>query len=284
VGLRNYKDKLFKGIFNNKEQALLLFNALVENEEDKCFDTRELKVVTLSDSSVFIEKVSFRNDLAIIVQNDLWLFEHQSTWNPNMPLRGLIYYALEMIDLTEKEKEESEKGNPLFWNERYKIPAPKYYVLYNGKDKKTIPDVLKLSDSFMSKSEGYEWTAYVKDIRSASGKELLENCAPLRDYTYTVEKAEYYVSNGYREEEAIQMAINELDKLSWVRKNIRELSAVLFDDGSAEMELRREREKRFEIACELIHERGFSEDEAFGIARITDEEIFAYTSWFLKRK
>ena len=82
---REYKDALFKFIFGNeerKEYTLSLFNAL----NDTCYDDpREVKLVTLED----VLFISIKNDVAFILSDTLNLYEQQSTWNPNMPLRLL---------------------------------------------------------------------------------------------------------------------------------------------------------------------------------------------------
>jgi len=58
----------------------------------------------------------------------------------------------------------------------------------------------------------------------------------------------------------------------------------LIKEEAREEAIAEEREKRFKAAYELIHEDGMSEDKAFRRARITDEEMQDYISWFLKRK
>ena len=88
---REYKDALFKFIFGNesrKEYTLSLFNAL----NGTCYDDpREVKLVTLED----VLFISIKNDVAFIMSDTLNLYEQQSTWNPNMPLRLLSYLTKE---------------------------------------------------------------------------------------------------------------------------------------------------------------------------------------------
>lgn len=52
-------------------------------------DPEELEVNTLEDA-VYI---SIKNDISFLVGGTLNLYEHQSTYNPNLPIRGLIYLA-----------------------------------------------------------------------------------------------------------------------------------------------------------------------------------------------
>lgn len=71
------------------------------------------------------------------------LFEHQSTYNPNMPLRGLIYFS----HLYQSYIEKCEDS--IFGSKLIKIPTPQYYVFYNGERKFGDKKLLKLSDAFL---------------------------------------------------------------------------------------------------------------------------------------
>jgi len=78
---RKHKDRLFTHLFSDKENALSLFNALSSTDYT---NADELEIVTLEDA-VYL---TMKNDLAVCIHSWLKLFEQQSTWNPNMPLRG----------------------------------------------------------------------------------------------------------------------------------------------------------------------------------------------------
>ena len=86
TGNRIYKDRLFKFVFNDKEKLLSLYNALNHSDYK---DADALEINTLED---FIY-MGMKNDLSFILDSDMCLYEHQSTFNPNMPLRGLFYFA-----------------------------------------------------------------------------------------------------------------------------------------------------------------------------------------------
>ena len=83
---REYKDSLFRLIFSEKKDLLDLYNALNGTSYS---DPEELEVNTLEDA-VYI---SIKNDISFLVGGTLNLYEHQSTYNPNLPIRGLIYLA-----------------------------------------------------------------------------------------------------------------------------------------------------------------------------------------------
>ncbi len=78
---RNHKDVLFRFIFKKPKDLLSLYNAL--NGTDYT-DVSDLTVTTLED----IVYMSYKNDISFILGSEMSLFEHQSTFNPNMPLRG----------------------------------------------------------------------------------------------------------------------------------------------------------------------------------------------------
>jgi len=90
-----YKDRLFRLLFGreeNKEAILSLYNAL-NNSDYK--DVSELELYTIED----VIYIKMKNDVAFILESYLSLWEQQSTYNPNMPVRGLMYYAKMMINI-----------------------------------------------------------------------------------------------------------------------------------------------------------------------------------------
>ena len=82
----NHKDRLFRKIFHKKEDMLSLYNAL--NDSDYT-DVSKLQIYTMDD---FLY-MGMKNDLSFLINMTLNIFEHQSTYNPNMPLRGFFYMS-----------------------------------------------------------------------------------------------------------------------------------------------------------------------------------------------
>ena len=93
---RNYKDTLFRMIFSDKEALLSLYNAISEKDYK---DPDELEIVTL-ENAIYMNK---KNDLAFLIDSSLYLYEHQSTDSPNMPLRNLFYISRELEKLTSRQ-------------------------------------------------------------------------------------------------------------------------------------------------------------------------------------
>ena len=76
--------------------------------------------------------MGMKNDLAFIIDTELFLYEHQSTYNPNMPLRDLFYISSEYQKLVDKKSLYSSVLQKitcttiyriLQWNRKEKIKA-----------------------------------------------------------------------------------------------------------------------------------------------------------------
>ncbi len=123
---REYKDRLFKAIFGrnteeSKRWRLELYNAL---NGTSYTDPDALEVNTIEN----VIYITMRNDISFLLDSEMNLYEQQSTRNPNMPLRGLMYFAqLYQIYLTERDKS-------LLSSKLVKIPTPKFIVFYNGSE------------------------------------------------------------------------------------------------------------------------------------------------------
>ncbi len=201
---RQYKDNLFRFIFGreeNKQNLLDLYNAL-NNSNHKNKD--ELEINTL-DNVIYMR---MKNDVSFVLDNQMVLLEHQSKYNPNMPLRGFLYFA----KLYETRIASEMNPKNIYYPKLVKIPTPQYIVLYNGTDRK-IGDslILKLSDAFEdnNKPEGYEWTAKMININLGKNNELLLKCKILGEYSSFVDCVRKYskINNDFTI--AIDKAVNE---------------------------------------------------------------------------
>ena len=126
---KKYKNDLFVDLFSQAENGLAIYNALLGKHYT---DPSELEIVTLKDA-IFMHK---KNDVAILLHARILMLEHQSTINPNMPLRGLQYYGKSMDGYIKRNKYN------IYGEKLIKIPAPFYFVLYNGT--KEAPDRMEL--------------------------------------------------------------------------------------------------------------------------------------------
>ncbi len=181
---RNYKDASFKLIFGNekhKGNSLSLFNAVMGRNYS---NPNDIEIVTLE--NVLLLKVM--NDVALISSDTLCLFEQQSTWNENMPLRFLVYSS--------REYEKYIKSNKLntYKMRKIMIPRAKFICFYNGTQNRPAKEVLKLSDSFMGDpyEEGDYLEAKVIIYNLNIDQPELNACKELMEYGWFVNKVNEY--------------------------------------------------------------------------------------------
>ena len=202
---RHFKDRLFRKIFGteeNRENALSLYKALGGNK-DATVD--ELRITTI-ENAIYM---GMRNDVSFLVQAEMFLCEQQSSYNPNMPLRGLVYLGR----LYERYVDSSEIN--IFSRKRQPIPMPRYFVLYNGKEDRK-DETLLLSDSFPPgcnpNLSSVEVRASMININRGENEDLLRSCLALKEYSdFTSDVAEGEKA-GMSIEEALDKALDKAKK------------------------------------------------------------------------
>lgn len=235
---REYKSTVFCMIYRDKRKLLELYNAM---NHSNYTDSEALEIVTL-ENAIYM---SMKNDLAFIIDMHLYLYEHQSTYNPNMPLRDLLYVANEYQKLVHDAS--------IYASTLVKIPAPRFVVFYNGKEKRPEQEVLKLSDAYHTDEldPELELKVTVLNINSGNNKELMESCRTLREYMQYVNCVRYYTDErGMNLSEAVEYAVNEcIEKgimADFLRENKAEaVSMSIFEYNEAE---EKEKMRRAEYA------------------------------------
>ena len=144
------------------------------------------------------------NDISFIVDNEMNLYEQQSSFNPNMPLRGLLYFS-QLYNAHLKSK-----GENILSSRKIMLPTPKYVVFYNGTKETEETWKMRLSDSFEKNPEpgDFEWTATAININANHNKELQKNCKPLYDYISFVAKTRENLFSGTHKQEAFEKAVD----------------------------------------------------------------------------
>lgn len=243
---RNYKDTLFRMIFREKEQLLSLYNAVNGTQYT---NAEELEIVTL-ENAIYM---NMKNDLAFILDVSLNLYEHQSTFSPNMPLRNLFYVS--------RELQKHVNSDELYRSALVKIPTPRFLVFYNGRKEQPEKRILKLSDSYESPEEEPQLELVVTMLNINSGKnaELMEKCQPLKEYALYVEKVRTY-SKQMELAEAVERAVTESiqegilsEFLLRYRKEAIEMSIFEYNEEEA---LKYIREDEFQMGKEEGIEQG----------------------------
>lgn len=192
------KDRLFRFLFENDREALLqLYNAL--NETDYT-DASMLQVVTIENAVYVVMK----NDLAFVFTGTLNLYEHQSTYNPNMPVRFLIYLAEEYQKLVEQAE------RSLYGTARIMLPTPQCVVFYNGEKDEPEEQIMKLSDAFINKDRQADVELQVRmlNVNYGYNRALLNKCRTLGEYAEFVEISRRYIAEGMDIQNALDTAID----------------------------------------------------------------------------
>ena len=170
---RKYKDTIFRMLFKEKENLLSLYNAV---NGTAYVDTDELEITTLQDAVY----MNYKNDVSFVFDFELNLYEHQSTVNPNMPLRDLIYVTTVLQGIIRDED--------LYSSKLIKLPTPRFVVFYNGTEPQPHKQILRLSDAYEKQLDlpELELSVTVYNINFAENKELLEACKVLKEYAQYV--------------------------------------------------------------------------------------------------
>jgi len=234
---RNHKDTLFRMLFHNKEALLSLFNA-VNGTAYK--EPQDLEVVTL-ENAIYM---NLKNDLAFIIDFQLNLYEHQSSYSPNMPLRYLLYVA--------KEYQKIIRDESLYAESRVKIPTPHFVIFYNGSRPIGDRTILKLSDAYQipSVSPDLELKATLLNINLGHNRHLAEACQTLWEYMLYVDKVRTYTQTmtlNYAVERAVNECIREGILSEFLSTWKAEAIAVsIFEyDTKRDLELIRKTERKY---------------------------------------
>lgn len=237
-----HKDTLFRMLFKEKTRLLELYNAINNTAYD---DPEELEVVTL-ENAVYL---SMKNDISCLVDMRIQLYEQQSTVNPNMPLRDLMYVCTQYEKLIVKKD--------LYSRRLIRLPTPKFVVFYNGVEKQPEQLELYLSDAFEipEESPALELCVTQYNINEGFNKELLDKCPTLfhymqyvslvREYRKTMSLPEavskavnYCIANGILEDfllankaEVMKMTIFEYDEEQHKQTLLSEGYEDGFNDG-----------------------------------------------------
>ena len=206
-------------------------------------DADALEIVTL-ENAVYM---GMKNDLAFIVDTGLLLYEHQSTYNPNMPLRDLFYISGEYQKFVDNRS--------LYSSSLQKIPAPNFIVFYNGTEKKEDSWVNYLSESYenLTGAPNLELKVITLNINEGHNCRLMEQCRILKEYAQYVAKVREYAGNTDLDT-AVEQAVNDCIQngilAEFLRKNKSEVIAMSIFEYDKEEEERKLRKAEYEAGRE----------------------------------
>ena len=221
----------------------------------------ELEIVTL-ENAIYM---GMKNDLAFIMDTNLYLYEHQSTYNPNMPLRDLFYICSEYQKLVDKKS--------LYSSTLQKIPAPNFIEFYNGSTAIADCTELRLSSAFehLSGEPKLELIVTVLNVNEGHNAELMQHCNTLNEYAQYVARVRHYATDMPLNQ-AVERAVDECiqkgiltEFLTRNRNEVISMSIFEYDKELEEKKLRKaEYEAGFSEGEKYGHEAGFSEGEKHG--------------------
>lgn len=195
----------------------------------------ELEITTL-DNAVYM---AMKNDVSFIFQFYLNLYEHQSTLNPNMPLRDLFYISRQLEKIVVEDT--------LYSSSLVKIPTPRFVIFYNGKDECPEQMELRLSDAFERKETmpALELKVMVLNINEGMNQEIIGACQTLREYCIYVGRVRKYTETMTIEaavERAVKGCIAEGILSDFLKKQRAEVIAMSIFEYNEEEEIKKIRE------------------------------------------
>lgn len=249
---RNQKDTVFRLLFKDKNKLLELYNALNGTDHR---DPDQLEIYTL-ENAIYM---AMKNDLSMILDSELNLYEHQGSFNPNMPLRDLSYISRQL------EKYVQAYRKDLYSHRLIKIPVPRFVVFYNGTEEQPERRILKLSDSFEKRVEDpeLELKVLMLNINPGYNKELMKNCQTLKEYCEYVACVRAFArKEGIKDavEHAVTECIQKGILSEFLKEQRAEVVAMSIFEYNEEETMRRIREDEFEHGREDGKAEGKAED------------------------
>ena len=253
---RIYKDRLYKMIFNDKSELLKLYNAINGTHYD---DPTMLTITTL-DNAIYM---TMENDLSFIIDMRLALYEQQSTVNPNLPLRFLMYIA-DIYSAYVKDMN-------IYSSKKLQIPLPSFVIFYNGVQSQPDKSEFLLSELFHPTTDepALELKAVMLNINKGHNQELMNACHTLRDYSEYVARIRTY-SDELPFADAVKKAITECiqenilrDFLLKNRAEAKAMSIYEYDEAKTMRMFRDEgyEEGKIQTTIEMCLEFNLSSDE-----------------------
>lgn len=258
----DYKDRLFSFIFGspgNEPWTLALYNAVNATSYS---DPSAVEVNTVREALY----LGMRNDVSFLIADEMSLYEQQSTYNPNMPLRMLQYLA-NLYERVVVSRRLNKYGSRLI-----PLPVPKLVVFYNGVRELGDETVLSLADSFPPGADP-DVSVRVRMVNVNEGRSpgLLGACRPLAEYSWLVARIRDRTAAGERASEAVDATLASMPEDFTIKRFLEthraEVAGMLlaeYDEAKA-MEMFREDGRAQGLA------EGLAEGEARGQAKGRNE-------------
>ena len=243
---RLYKARLFVMIFEDKRKLLELYNAI----SGKHYEDPELLEINTLENAIYM---SMKNDLSFLIDARLSLYEHQSTYSPNLPLRFFFYLSDMFSGMTVDAN--------LYGTKKVELPAPRFVIFYNGEADQPDRQILKLSDLYTVKEKDpmLDLKVLMLNVNQGHNPELMEVCHALWEYAEYTERVRKYAKEqpiAEAVERAITECIREGILKEFLEKNRREAKNVSIYEYDQEKHIRQEREEAWEAGEKAGREAG----------------------------
>ena len=246
---RTYKDSLFCDIFRRKDYLQDVYSGLFGRD----VSLQEIQLMTLQGTFFNDEK----NDVSFLAgKRQIVLMEHQSTLNENMPLRMFWYMA-------KLYRKQVPKDAP-YRTRRLQLPAPCFYVFYNGLDPAPDEWEMRLSEAFEGECSSLELCVKAYNINETSGSRLLEKSRALKGYSVFVAQIRRKTAAGVCLEGAVKQAIRyciEQNLLAeyFLEREMEEVFDMVSFKWDPELAKRVQLQEAQEIGMEKGMEKGVTE-------------------------
>ena len=142
-------------------------------------DPNAITITTITE----IMYLGMHNDVSFLIAGETGIYEQQSTFNPNAPVR-MLQYAGNLYEKYMTEHKLNKYGSSVL-----ELPVPKLVVFYNGKQSQPDESILRLSDSFPAGAKAdIEVKVRMLNINYGHNLNLLEVCRPLFEYSWLVDE------------------------------------------------------------------------------------------------
>ena len=233
---RTYKSTVFIMLFEDRNNLLELYNGM----SGKHYTNPELLEINTLENAIYM---SIKNDISFLIDGRLSLYEHQSTYSPNLPLRFFFYISHLYSRMT--------KDDNLYGTKKVHIPEPEFVIFYNGREEMPERQVLKLSDMYTTKDKQVrlELEAVMLNISGENNHKLKAACHTLREYAIYTDKIRKYTEiMGLSDavERAIQECIEQGVLKDFLERHRTEAKAMSIFEYDQEKHMCQEREAAWE--------------------------------------
>jgi len=249
-----YKDSVFSFLFSDPDLLRELYGAL----EDISLPPDVPIIINTLEGVLFMDLI---NDISFEIGGKLVvLIEHQSSINPNMPLRLLMYIARVYEKMMKDKKQYSSK--------RILIPRPEFFVLYNGTAPYPDEEKMWLSEAFenpetLGLSQKAEFAldleVRVININEGHNSAIARRCKKLAEYSAFIAKVRYFEREKCNKEAGMKEAIKYCRENDILKEFLEENATEVINMLLAEWNLEDAKEVWREEAREEGREEGLEE-------------------------